>query len=191
MSGRAVRASHWAVLFVAGFVTCAAYHHLDRAVAEAAADDAAAPAGELRATRIVLVDEEGRRRAVLGEFAWQDIPPQGTKIEEGSPAAGLAFYSADGHASIQLGSCEAGTWLMCRGKQGQGTFGAAADGAGMGFWCPHDTLRFGLGNQLAGNAGLTFNDLQGRQRMGLGMPPHAGFSMGFHDEEGNRTWGAP
>ena len=38
---------------------------------------------------------------------------------------------------------------------------------------------------------LTVVDDRGRERFGIGMPPHAGYSMHFMDENGETIWSAP
>jgi len=177
----------WATAFLAGILGAASW----RVVAPAPAG-AQGPgiAGQVKATQFVLVDAKGETVAVLGAFDWQAARgAQGAEARP-RPAVGLVVYDGP-RAAVQLGRMASAASLDLRAPDGRTALGVSADGAGMGLWAPEQTLRFGLGMQGKGNGGFVINDLKGRERMGVGMPPDHGVSMSLKDEEGNAVWNAP
>lgn len=145
---------------------------------------------EVRATRFVLVDDVGNVKAELGDFKFRwpvnfPLPPGASDM------TGLVIYSESGKPAVQLGKVGDMSRAEFAGPAGWASYGVTGDGAGMGLWCPEETLRFGMGFQKPGNGGVTMLDLQNRERFSLGMPAQAGFSMSLKDEAGEKVWEAP
>jgi len=174
-------------MLVFGFLGAAAFQLVPGAVIAA---DPPAAAGEVRATKFVLVDPSGKPLAMLGGYdavyAKGDINPPPVR-----QMTGLVVLDADGQPGVQLGVGGGVSRLEMKGDVGWMTLGVHPDGGGVGIWVPQETLRMGLGFQRDGNAGFIFRDLQSRDRLSAGMPPHAGVSMSLKGDNGQTLWSAP
>lgn len=138
-----------------------------------------APEGALRANSLVLVDEQGRERVRLQATA-------------GSPV-GIVVLDDKGKPMAEVGEFAAGTGLQVWANGARAIFGSQKDspGVGAGIWSAKNALRFGIGYEPAGNGGFVFNDENGKERVGMGMPARGGYSASMKDEQGATVWQAP
>jgi len=169
-----------AVAFLGGY---AAHLMLDSPTAHAQQAAAAQP---VRASAFVLVDEEGRERAVLSML------PDGV---------GLALKDPKGIERLTVGRVvmphvpqEEAWGLMVRDAAGMDrcTVGMAGDGPGLAIWDEKGIMRIGVG---AGGpdqgVGMTLRDAAGTERIGIGIGPGVGGgNFGVKDQFGNEIWRA-
>jgi hypothetical protein len=183
----------WIVtIIIAGFIGSAGHHWLCSGETQALAAEPGVAPGEVRATRFVLVDATGNVRAILGDFQWAT----GAKTaipdwQEDAPATGLVVYGEQGKPHVQLATTAKGAYLDMRHNAGRTLCGVSDATAGMRLYSPEKTMRLGMGVARAGNGGMMMMDLKGRQRYSMGMPAHAGASIGLLDENGEHTWYVP
>ncbi len=180
---RLSRALLIAAVLVAGFLGAGAYQWQ----AGGAAFAQPAPARQVVTVReLVIVDEQGIERIVwTGEDARPRLVMRDTDLH---PRAYLGFVPPAGEGKSAF-------WAMnlLDAQQPRAVWAIGADGGGSTFNLRdnHGVIRYSVGYTDQGNGGLGMKDTQGRQRLGLGMPAHAGYSLSLIDEDGQAIWSAP
>lgn len=152
--------------FVVGSIVLAAF--LGGFVAQRLAGAAAhaAEAGNvIRVKSVILVDDEGKERGVLGVL--DEGPQLVLKDAEGRTRMALGQAVADPTAWSLLLKDEGGHNRLACGAQVDG------EGSGMGIWDWNGTLRYGLGAERRG-CGLVLNNEEGAEIIGVGVGPGGG-----------------
>jgi hypothetical protein len=157
-----------------------------------AAGPAARPdaAQSVRVRELVLIDDAGKQRAVLGVSA--DGPQ-------------LAFQDSDGKNRIILGQKPraADQWAQDKSQWCLSLIDAKGNdrvlahvyheggGSGLKVGDQNGKVRYSVGYVNDGNGGVSMFDTEGRLRFGIGMPPDKGYSINFRDEDNKVIWSAP
>jgi len=137
----------------------------------------------IRAKSVVLVDDEGKERGVLG------VLPDGAQ---------LVLRDTEGRPRMALGEAvgEATAWsLILKDGEGRNRFACGAqvdgEGSGMGIWDWNGTLRFGLGAERQG-CGLVLNNEEGKEIIGVGVGSGGGGGDLFlrNPGDGREVWRA-
>lgn len=159
------------------------------------------PGDVIRANKIVLVDEEGGDRAVLG------VDQEGPRLvllgKDGTIRAlfgatddkgVLSFLDSDGSDSrLMLLASEEATGFSLYDKDGNGRIGATIDNEGAQLTV-HDrsgrSAGLAGGTPMIGGVGFVVADDEGTLRLGAGMTQE-GAGLLVYDKEGRIVWSAP
>lgn len=165
-------AARWALALAAGALAATLW------TAFAGARSGTGGADELRSSRIVLVDGEGRTRGVLS-------------VEENGPALELVDPSGDHRARLELGI--GGPELRMDGPGGQLRLGlgdVVRDGAGLSLYDASDRLRLGLAYSGGSGTNLVLADGAGRVRVGLTVDSAGPYAV-LLGPDGEPVWERP
>jgi hypothetical protein len=143
----------------------------------------------LRARGLILVDEKGTERIVMG--APVPDPPQGKRV---FPANGITFQDAKGKERGGLGILDDGRIVYALDSENCDRVGLFVfpDGrAGLLVNDDHMNGRLLLQTEQDGTASLRFLDAAAKERMVLGMDKGGAASIQIKDADGKTAFRAP
>jgi len=158
---------------------------------------------EIRAKRLVLVDDAGKLRAVLGSATRgavslglldNDDKIRAVLIVDANGIPRLDLFGADETRRMVLSVFPNRSGLAIFGEGGRGgaVLDVAADGtASLGLTDKQERARAGLQLRTDGTVLLNFSDISERVRAALGVGADGAPGLGIWDKDGKRIWQAP
>ena len=158
---------------------------------------------EIRAKRLVLVDDAGKLRAVLGSATRgavslglldNDDKIRAVLIVDANGIPRLDLFGADETRRMVLSVFPNRSGLAIFGEGGRGgaVLDVAADGtASVGLTDKQERARAGLHLRADGTVLLNVSDISEKVRAALGVGADGAPGLGIWDKDGKRIWQAP